>query len=59
MIGVNGQPVSELAYMFRTIWATGEAGVEIPLTLSRDGELFDLSIKSVNRADLLKSPQVH
>ena len=59
VIGVNGQPVSELAYMFRTIWATGEAGVEIPLTLSRDGELFDLSIKSVNRADLLKSPQVH
>ena len=59
VIGVNGQPVNELAYMFRTIWATGEAGVEIPLTLSRDGELFDLSIKSVNRADLLKSPQVH
>ena len=59
VIGVNGQPVSELSYMFRTIWATGDAGVEIPLTLSRDGELFDLSIKSVNRADLLKSPLVH
>ncbi len=59
VIGVNGQPVNELATMFRTIWATGEAGTEISFTLSRDGELFDLSIQSVNRADLLKSPQVH
>jgi S1-C subfamily serine protease len=59
VIGVNSQPVNELAAMFRTIWATGDAGAEIPLTLSRDGELFDLSVKSVNRADLLKSPRVH
>jgi len=59
VIGVNGQPVSELATMFRTIWAIGEAGVEIPLTLSRDGEMLDLTVQSVNRSDLLKSPQVH
>ncbi|NKB56661.1 MAG: PDZ domain-containing protein [Alphaproteobacteria bacterium] len=59
VIGVGGEPVDELAYMFRRIWATGEAGVGIPLTLSRDGEMLDLTVKSVNRADLLKSPQLH
>ena len=59
VLGVAGQPVSELAYMFRRIWATGEAGVGIPLTLSRDGELLDLTVQSVNRADLMKTPQLH
>ena len=36
-----------------------EAGVDIPLNLSRDGEIIALQVKSVNRADLLKSPQLH
>ncbi len=59
ILGVGGQPVKELAEMFRLVWATGEAGVGIPLTLSRDGEMLDLTVQSVNRSDLLKSPQVH
>jgi len=59
VVGVGGQPVSELGYMFRRIWATGEAGVDIPLNLSRDGEMISLQVKSVNRADLLKSPRLH
>lgn len=59
VLGVAGQPVSELAYMFRRIWATGEAGVGIPLTLSRDGEMLELTVQSVNRADLMKTPQLH
>lgn len=59
VLGVGGEPVSELANMFKRIWATGAAGVGIPLTLSRDGEMLDLTVKSVNRGDLLKSPQLH
>ena len=45
--------------MFRNIWSTGEAGVEIPLTLQRDGELIDITVKSVSRAARLKSPRMH
>ena len=59
ILGVDGQPVNELAQMFRRVWATGEAGVGSPLTLSRDGEMLDLTIQSVNRANLLKAPQLH
>ena len=59
VLGVGGQPVTELSEMFRRVWATGEAGVSIPLILSRNGEMLDLTIQSVNRSDLLKSPQVH
>jgi len=59
ILGVGGQPVKELAEMFRRVWATGEAGVGIPLTLSRDGEMLDLTVQSVNRSDSLNSPQLH
>ncbi|MEX2617017.1 MAG: S1C family serine protease [Alphaproteobacteria bacterium] len=59
VLGVNGRPVEELAGMFRNIWSSGEAGVEIPLTLQRDGELIDITVKSVNRAARLKSPRMH
>jgi S1-C subfamily serine protease len=59
VLGVNGEPVKELAQMFRRVWATGEAGVGIPLTLSRDGEMIDITVRSVNRRDLLKAPQLH
>ena len=59
ILGVGGQPVKELAEMFRRVWATGEAGGGIPLTLSRDGEMLDLTVQSVNRSDSLNSPQLH
>ncbi len=59
ILGVGGQTVKELAEMFRRVWGTGEAGVGIPLTLSRDGKILDLTVQSVNRSDLLNSPQLH
>lgn len=59
VLGVNGRPVEELAGMFRNIWSSGEAGVEIPLTVQRDGELIDITVKSVSRAARLKSPRMH
>ena len=37
----------------------GEAGVEIPLEVDRDGEILDILIASVARADMLKQPQIH
>ena len=59
VVGVNGAPVAELADLFRAVWALGEAGVDVPLNLIRDEDQLEISIHSVNRADLLKSPQMH
>ena len=42
-----------------TVWALGEAGVDVPLNLIRDEDQLEISIHSVSRADLLKSPQMH
>ena len=36
VVDVDGRPVSGLAEMFRSIWALGEAGVEVPLRVVRD-----------------------
>ena len=38
VLEVNGEPVNELAMMFRHIWNMGEAGVTIPLSILRNGE---------------------
>jgi S1-C subfamily serine protease len=59
VVGVNGSPVTELAELFRAVWALGEAGVDVPLNLIRDDDQLEISIHSVNRADLLKAPQLH
>ncbi len=56
---VDGQTVGALADLFRTVWRVGPAGVEIPLTIIRDGNEIELSVRSVDRHECLKSPIVH
>jgi S1-C subfamily serine protease len=50
ILQVNGQTVSSLGEMLRRIWALGEAGARVPLTVVRDLERIDLVIDSGDRA---------
>jgi S1-C subfamily serine protease len=59
IVSVAGQDVSDLADFFRTVWRVGNAGVEIPLTIYRDGRTFDVSVRSADRAQFLKTPRMH
>jgi S1-C subfamily serine protease len=59
VLGVGDQRVRGLAPMFRKIWSLGEAGVEVPLSLARDGDILRLTVRSVDRADLLWKPRLH
>jgi len=59
VVEVGGAPVGDLADLFRSIWALGDAGSEIKLTLWRDGSPVRVAIKSGNRNDYLKSPRMH
>jgi len=54
----NGR-VSGLADLFRKIWSTGAAGVEIPMTLVREGSVSRVRVPSADRQDLLKKPSLH
>ncbi|MFI4988051.1 MAG: S1C family serine protease [Alphaproteobacteria bacterium] len=56
---VAGQPIRGLADLYRKIWALGPAGVEVPLTLVREGDTFAVRIGSANRDDFLKKPHLH
>jgi len=56
---VDGRPVASLADFLRRVWATGAAGVTVPITVARDGDLLDLAVESIARRDLLKGPKLH
>jgi S1-C subfamily serine protease len=59
IVAVAGEKVSSLAGLYRKVWALGHAGVEVPLTLHRDGVTFDVRVNSSDRAKFLKGPQMH
>jgi S1-C subfamily serine protease len=59
VLGVGAQRVHGLAEFFRTVWQLGSAGVEVPLILSRGGDVLHITVKSADRADFLKKPNLH
>ena len=56
---VKGEKVTSLASFYRKVWALGSAGVEVPLTLYRDGVTFDVRVNSSDRMKFLKGPRLH
>jgi S1-C subfamily serine protease len=59
VLEVAGERVTGLADLFRRVWRLGSAGVEVPLTLARDGELLRVRLRSADRGDFLKKPLLH
>ena len=51
--------VSDLAGLFRRVWALGQAGVEVPLLINRDGKTFELRVRPSDRRRFLKGPVLH
>ncbi|HTM72052.1 MAG TPA: S1C family serine protease [Pseudolabrys sp.] len=59
VVAVKGETVSTLANFYRKVWSLGRAGVEVPLTLYREGVTFDVRVNSSDRAKFLKGPRLH
>ena len=59
VLAVGGASVGSLADLFRKIWAMGAAGVDVPLTLSREQRTVEVIIKSADRNTFLKAPRMH
>jgi S1-C subfamily serine protease len=59
ILAVDGITVSDLAGLFRRIWALGDAGVTVPLTINREGRTLDVKVRSTDRRRLLKGPVLH
>jgi S1-C subfamily serine protease len=59
ILAVKGENVTTLAAFYRKVWSLGQAGVEVPLTLYREGVTFDVRVNSSDRAKFLKAPRMH
>lgn len=59
VIKVGDDEVESLADMWRKVWAQGEAGVEVPITLMREGREFEKLLKSADRNSFLKQASLH
>jgi S1-C subfamily serine protease len=59
VLAVANREISDLATFFRGVWALGKAGVEVPLTIYRDGRTFEARVTSGDRNRFLKGPSLH
>lgn len=57
IVAVKDEPVSDMADFYRKVWALGEAGAEIPLTVLRPDGLSGITVRSGDRYDYLKLRQ--
>jgi S1-C subfamily serine protease len=55
---VQDREIRGLADFYRSVWASGPAGTELPLRVVRDGRETWLRVKSIDRAATLKKPQM-
>lgn len=49
----------DLADLWRKVWALGEAGIEVPLMLVRNGRRIDRVLRSIDREQMLRRPRLH
>jgi len=59
VVEIAGEPIAGLAQLFRRIWSLGAAGADVPLLLARERKRVELNVRSADRADFLKKPQLH
>jgi S1-C subfamily serine protease len=54
VLTVKGAEVKGLADFYRKVWALGHAGVEVPLSILRGAKIRDITVKSIDRNQLLR-----
>lgn len=59
VVAVAGMKVHELASFYRKVWSLGSAGIEVPLTVWRDGQTLEFRVRSTDRTSLFKAPRLH
>jgi serine protease Do len=54
ILGVNKEPVNNLADFYRKVWALGDAGVQVPLTVLQGNRIKEIDVLSADRYDYLR-----
>jgi S1-C subfamily serine protease len=58
LASVRGAEIADLGDFYRKVWGCGDAGVEVPIEVIRDGRALGLRIKSADRTEFLKRPRL-
>ncbi len=58
LTNVRGNDITDLADFYRKVWNCGDAGVEVPIEVIREGRTLGVKIKSADRAGFLKQPRL-
>jgi S1-C subfamily serine protease len=58
VVEIAGAKAASLADLFRRVWSLGRAGIEVPLLVSRKGQLLRVTIKSADRNSFLWRPSL-
>jgi S1-C subfamily serine protease len=59
VLSVGGIAVNTLPGLFRRMWSLGNAGVDVPLMINREGQTFEVTVRSSDRRRYLKGPVLH
>ena len=54
ILSVGSEKVRGLPDFYRRLWASGEPGVEVPLTVLQGADLMDMRVHSIDRLDFLR-----
>ena len=58
VVDVDGDKVTGLGDLYRKIWQRGAPGAMVPITLARHGTVVRVQIRSADRGDYLRKPQL-
>jgi S1-C subfamily serine protease len=58
LASVRGAEIAGLGDFYRKVWSCGDAGVDVPIEIIRDGRALGLTVKSTDRSRLLKRPSL-
>jgi S1-C subfamily serine protease len=59
VLAVKGDEAAGLAGFYRRVWSLGQAGIEVPLLIAREGRTLEVRVTSTDRGKLLKGPSLH
>ena len=59
VLAVEDEEVTDLAGLWRGVWACGPAGARVTLMVQRDERRMPVSISTIDRRSILKSPRMH
>ena len=59
LLAVAGRRIKNLADLWRAVWGQGEAGVDVPLLVFREGRTFECRVPSTDRALFSRTRILH